>query len=567
MGVDDADGALLDAGDAPGSGAEQEDVAGGALHGEILVDGADGDVFGLGDDAVVAHLRYDAAVVEGGEARSAAPADDAVDAVAVDEGRSRAGTVANAGGEHRHDFVEGLALEAREGRGLADEVVEGVLGPGLAGGLSHDLLGEDVERSGQGVDAVEAPGTDGADEGGALQQLVAGGGEEAAVGAEAEGVARAADALEEGRDAAWRADLADEVDGADIDAKLEGGGGDEGAEVTRLEALLDVQAAILGDAAVVAGDGFLAEALGELLGGSLGQSARVDEDECGAVLTHKLREPVVDVGELFPWGNGLKVAGGCLDMELDVALVAAVHDGGVAAGSGEEARDQLDGALGGGETDADGRGVGEVVETGKGQGEVAAAAVSGEGGDLVDDDRADAAQVLAAALGGHEEEERLGGGDEDVGRAAHHGLAGGGGRVARANRADDGRKVVAHLLRESANLVEGFLEVALDVVAEGFEGGDVDDARAVVEVTRLGFTDELVDADEESGERLAGAGRGGDEGRFAGVDAGPALGLGVGGVPEATLEPGTHDGVEGREGVAGGWRRGGCGVTLEHPCG
>ena len=198
---------------------------------------------------------------------------------------------------------------------------------------------------------------------------------------------------------------------------------------------------------------------------------------------------------------------------------------------------------------------------------MAAAAVTGEGVDLVDDDRADAAQVLAAALGSHEEEERLGGGDEDVGRAAHHGLAGGGGRVAGADGAGDGREVVAHLLREGADLVEGLLEVALDVVAEGLKGGDVDDARTVLKVARLGLADELVDADEEGSERLAGAGGGGDEGRLTGVDAGPALGLGVGGVGEAALEPGAHDGVEGREWVTGGRRRGGGGLALEHACG
>ena len=231
MGVDDAHGALLDAGDAPGRGAEEEDVARGALHGEVLVDRADGDVLRLGDDAVVAHLGDDAAVVERGQARSAAPADDAVDAVAVDEGPGGAGAVADARREHGHDLVERLALQFGEGSGLADEGVEGVFGPGLAGGLGHDLLGEHVERGGQGVDAVEASRVHRADEGGALDELVTGGGEEAAVRAEAEGVAGAADALQEGGDAAGRADLADEVDGADVDAELEGGGGDEGPQL------------------------------------------------------------------------------------------------------------------------------------------------------------------------------------------------------------------------------------------------------------------------------------------------------------------------------------------------
>ena len=567
VGIDHTDGALLDAADTPRGGAKEKDVAGGALHGEVLVDGADGDVLGFGDDAVVTHLGDDAAVVEGGEAGSPPAADDAVDAVAVDEGRGGTGAIADAGGKHRHDLVEGLALEVREGGCFAHEVVEGVLGPGFAGGFGHDLLGEDVEGGGQGRDAVEASGADGANEGGALQELVAGGGEEAPVGAQTEGVAGAADALEQGGDAAGRADLADEIDGADVDAELEGGGGDEGAQVAGLEALLDAQAAFLGDAAMVARDGLLSKTLGQLLGDALGKGAGVDEYEGRVVLAHELSEAIVDVSKLLPGGDGLEVAGWGLDVELDVALVATVNDGGCARRPGEEAGDQLDGALGGGEADADGRGFGQTVEARKGEGEVAPAAVAGEGVNLVDDDGADAAQVLAAALGGDEEEERLGGGDEDVGGLAHHALAGGGGRVAGANRAGDGRQVVAHLCRERAYLGERLLEVALDIVAERLEGRDVDDAGGLFEVAGLGLADELVDAYEEGGKRLAGAGGGRDEGGLAGVDAGPALSLGIGGIRETALEPGAHDGVEGRERIPEGPGGSGYGVTLEHPCG
>ena len=153
------------------------------------------------------------------------------------------------------------------------------------------------------------------------------------------------------------------------------------------------------------------------------------------------------------------------------------------------------------------------------------------------------------------------------GGPAHHGLAGRGGRVARAHGAGDGGEVVAHLPREGADLRERLLEVALDIVAEGLEGGDVDDARRAVEIAGLGLANELVDANEEGGEGLAGAGRGGDERGLTGVDAGPALRLGVGGVVEALFEPGAHDRMKGRERVAGRRGCGGYGVTLEHPCG
>ena len=201
------------------------------------------------------------------------------------------------------DLIEGLALKVGECERFADKVVEGVLGPGFAGGFGHDLLREDVEGGGQGGDAVETAAVDGADEGGALQQLVAGGGEEAAVGAQTKGVAGAADALEQRRDAAGGADLTDEIDGADIDAELKGGGGDEGAQVAGLEALFDVEAALPGDAAVVAGDGLLPEALGQLLGDALGEGAGVDEDEGGAVCADELGEAIEDVRPTVPWGG------------------------------------------------------------------------------------------------------------------------------------------------------------------------------------------------------------------------------------------------------------------------
>ena len=88
----------------------------------------------------------------------------------------------------------------------------------VGGDVTGKALVPVVERRDGRFDAVERARVDGANERGALDQLVAGGGEEAAARGEAEGVARAADALQERRDGAGRADLADEVDGADVDA-------------------------------------------------------------------------------------------------------------------------------------------------------------------------------------------------------------------------------------------------------------------------------------------------------------------------------------------------------------
>ena len=252
VGVLDADDAGFDAADAPGGGAEEDDVAGHALDREVLVESADEGALGLGEDAVVGDLGDRAAALDRRHARAAAAADDAVDAVAVEVGRGLAGADGDAFAEHLDDLVEVVTVEFRVGCGLAEEVEEVVLAPGLAGGLGDDLLGEDVERRYGRVEAVEAAGLDGAHEGGALDELVAGRREEAALRREAEGVAGAADALEEGRHAARRLELADEVDCADVDAELERGGRDERLHLAGLEALFEVEAALLREAAVVA---------------------------------------------------------------------------------------------------------------------------------------------------------------------------------------------------------------------------------------------------------------------------------------------------------------------------
>ena len=367
LGVDDTDGVLDDATYLPGGVAEQEDVAGDALDCEVFVDRADEGFVGFGDDAEVAEVGDGAADLQGGEAGGTAASDDVVDAVEVDEGRGAAAAIADTGGEHVDDFEVGLSGQESERGGASEEVEEVVELPVFAGGLGHDLLGEDVEGGDELDDAVQFAGADGAHEGGAFDQFVAGGGEEAAFGTQAEGVAGAADALQEDGDAAGRADLADEVDAADVDAEFERSGGDEGFELAVLELLLDVEAAFAGEAAVVAGDAFLAEAVAQVVGDTLGQGAGVDEDEGGVVLDDEVGEAVVDVVPLLAGGDGFEVGGWGLDGEVEVALMAEI-DGDAGAGvalvvgAGKEGGEFVDGALGGGEADALGAAPADVVE-------------------------------------------------------------------------------------------------------------------------------------------------------------------------------------------------------------
>ena len=108
LGIDHADRALDDAPNLPGRIAEQKDVTGDALDGEIFVDGAHEGLVGFGNDAVIAEFGNGAAVLQGCEAGRPTSAYDAVDAVEVDEGRGASATVADAGGQHVDDLNESV---------------------------------------------------------------------------------------------------------------------------------------------------------------------------------------------------------------------------------------------------------------------------------------------------------------------------------------------------------------------------------------------------------------------------------------------------------------------------
>ncbi len=111
-----------------------------------------------------------------------------------------------------------------------------------------------------------------------LEQVVAGGGEEAAFGDGSAPVAGAAYALHGYGNGAGGTDLADEVDVADVDTEFEGCGGDEDFDFAVFEALLGVEAEIAGEGAMVGCDMLRAEAFGEVEGYLFNEAAGVDED-------------------------------------------------------------------------------------------------------------------------------------------------------------------------------------------------------------------------------------------------------------------------------------------------
>ena len=124
-------------------------------------------------------------------------------------------------GEHVDHLVELLPLQIAVRIGGADQVEHLRLRTLAAGHFRDDLLGKDVERRLGDFEPVEFALSHGAHQCGALDKLIAGSGKEASFGQRADPVSGAPDALQGHGDRARRTDLAGQVHGSDIDAKLE----------------------------------------------------------------------------------------------------------------------------------------------------------------------------------------------------------------------------------------------------------------------------------------------------------------------------------------------------------
>ena len=144
-----------------------------------------------------------------------------VHGIVVNEGAAPAAAGAEALGQHADEREKILARQIAERPGAADQREEPLLAPFLGGGFGDDLLRHDIEREFGDRETVELAAPDRIEERGAFDKLVARQREETALGRAFDGMAGAADALQERRDRARRADLADEIDIADIDAELQ----------------------------------------------------------------------------------------------------------------------------------------------------------------------------------------------------------------------------------------------------------------------------------------------------------------------------------------------------------
>ncbi len=129
--------------------------------------------------------------------------------VAQDVGAVAAAGVLDAVVEEGQDFFVLGAGQVAIGVGAAEDLVEVVFAPGLGAYGGDDLLHEDVDGGFGDLEEVELAGYHLAEERGLLEEIVAGGGEEAAFGDRAAPVAGSAYALHGYGDRSCRRDLAD----------------------------------------------------------------------------------------------------------------------------------------------------------------------------------------------------------------------------------------------------------------------------------------------------------------------------------------------------------------------
>jgi len=351
------------------------------------------------------------------------------------------------------------------------------------------------------------------------------------------------------RNGARRADLANQVDRADVDAQLKRCGGHDRAQIAALEAGLRFQAQTAREAAMMRQHGLFAEARLKLVRHALGKAPRVDEDQRGAVRADQIGHAIIDLRPHFVAGDGAEFVLGNFDGEFHIAAVAYVDDVGAFA---EESGHFFDGPHGSGEADAlrfgAAAGRDQCIQAREREGQVRAALVVRHGVDLVHDDGAGGAQHVARLLGGEQDEERFGRGDQHVRALFAHPLALPRGRVAGADGGANRRERNALGGRRGGDFGERHFQVDVDIVAQRLERRDVDDLGLVGERAETGGAHQPVEAEQKRGEGLAGTGRRGDEDVAARADLRPAEHLWFSGGGEALGEPVADEGVEVGEG-------------------
>ena len=560
--------------DAPGGGTQQEGLARAALVHHLLVELAHAGAVGQ-EHPEQAAIGDGAAAGDGEAPRPVAGAQRVVHPVPHQPRPQFAELVARVpAGQQVEGVQQQVVAELGEVGAAPHETTH--IGDGALGGdgnMGDDLLGQHIERIAQIAGGLDGPVDHPPHHHCCLEQVATVLGVDGALAGFAHRVAGTADALQPAADGARRLDLHDEVDGPHVDAQFEAAGGHDAAQHPPLQLVLDDDALLAGERAVVrlhqfdggglgVGAGDLVEVQLVQLGRQpLGLTARVGEHDGAAVLQDLGEDARVDAG---PDAGALRGEGhrggpaaqlgdrlaqfahvfhGDDHIDLERFADTGVDDdhrarGAVVGAAPEEAGDLLERALGGRQADALRRSLGDLLEPFERQHEVRATFGGRQGVDLVDDDGLDVHQRIARRRGEHQIQ-ALGRGDEQVGRSADECLTVFRRGVARAH-GDGGLGIgLTQPLGGQADAEQRGAQVLLDVERQRTQRRDVEHPRALLRIGR-GRGAQPVDAGQERGEGLARAGGCADERVLACSDVRPALHLGRGGFGERRGEPRPH---------------------------
>ena len=370
---------------------EDEDVAGHALDRPVLVDRADERLVGVEHDAVVGEVGDRAAVGERHDARRAPPAQRPVDAIPVHESAPAPEPAARPLRETlATTSSNSAALELCERRRLAERVEERVFasirgrstrrrsaGRGRRAGPAEARRDRAVPRATARTSAAHSTSSS--------RDVAKRRPRDVRPSAWPDRPMRWSSVVTARGEPIWQT----EIHRADVDPELERRRRHERAHLARLQALLDAQAAVLREAAVVGSDAVLAEPLAEVVRDALGHPARVDEDERRPVRFDRARRggrrSRSTARASRPPAGPSPAPRSARSRSRRCPTSTMAHG---PALPDEEPRGLLDGVHGGREADPLRPRLGDRVESGEREREVAAALVAHQGVELVDDDRA-----------------------------------------------------------------------------------------------------------------------------------------------------------------------------------
>ena len=197
--------------------------------------------------------------------------------------------------EHVEHVLELFAGELAEGLGRGDDALDLVDLPLVERRHRDQVLGEHVERVLRDHRLLDRAFAHPPRDHGALEQVGAELGKDAAAADLAQRVAGAADPLQAAADRLRRLDLDHQVDGAHVDAELQRARRDEAGKLPRLEHLLDHEALFVGERPVMRpgdlGQGLIAVGRGSChRGGGSGLSLGSSPDGCALSLSWRGEE-------------------------------------------------------------------------------------------------------------------------------------------------------------------------------------------------------------------------------------------------------------------------------------